>query len=214
MNKAEIADFTCKKLGVSDTATLTLASDFAKRRWQMIWNSALWRQSRHLATVTTVPGEAVVVLPAEFDLVTAVRFGESSVLLGTDELSALATNPVSFGGSGPVVAFAPMGKDAAGNCRIRLLSPPTAATPLLVVGKRKCVDLNLGVDSPSIAGADECLCAFVLYDLSQWMRQYTAAEIYKQEANALLEQMRQIENGQTTEIKRLIPFAQQQEVEF
>ncbi|WP_404422904.1 hypothetical protein [Nibricoccus sp. IMCC34717] len=214
MTKAEIADFACKKLGVTDQSTVTLAGDFAKKRWQMIWNSAAWRQSRHSAALTTTPGEPIVTLPPEFELVTAVRYGDDQMLLASDDVSAIAQDPAAFGATGPVLAYTPLGRDAAGNARIRLLRAPEAARPILVIGKRKCVDLTLSVDAPNIPGADECLCAFVLFDLAQWLRQYSAAEMYKQEANALLEQMRHIELSQATEVRRLIPYVQSSEVEF
>jgi hypothetical protein len=214
MTKAEIADFACKKLGVTDAATVILAGDFAKKRWQMIWNAELWRQSRHAATLSTTENDPVVTLPAQFELVTAVRYGDGQLLVGIDDVSALAQNPTAFGTAGPVVAFIPLGRDTVGNARIQLLQVPTEVKPLLVIGKRKCVDLALSVDSPNIPGADECLCAFVLYDLSQWLRQYGAAEMYKQEANVLLEQMRLIERNQATEIRRLIPYVPTAQIEF
>lgn len=214
MTKAEIADFVCKKLGITEQSTITLAGEFAKARWRMIWNAALWRESRLSATVAVTAGDPIVVLPETFELVTAVRAGTDQMLTAIDDVTALASSPGQFDGPGPVLAFTPINRDNVGRARIQLRQAPAAGMTLLVLGKRKCLDLILGVDTPTIPGADECLCAFVLYDLAQWLRQYEPAEIYKQEANALLQQMKDIETNQATEIRRFIPYVPQLETEF
>jgi hypothetical protein len=45
-------------------------------------------------------------------------------------------------------------------------------------------------------------------DLYQWMRQFSKAGAFFQEAQALLAKMIEIETAQTTELRQLLPYAQ------
>lgn len=205
MTKAEIAAYCCQKLGITDASTQTLAGDFAKTRWSMIWNNALWRQSRLTHVMQTVPGEDIITLPATFEFVTAVHYDRKALSSERPETSMLA-NPTNYGEAGPVLAFSPLPKDINNTAKIQLLQKPTEAKAITIFGKAKCPQLVHGIDSPLIPGADECLCAFVLMDLCHWARQYDVAERYKSEANALLSVMKSIEVEQVAEIARFIPM--------
>lgn len=210
MTKLEIATYCCKKLGVNEPATLTLAGDFAAARWRMIWNQAPWRQTRWQASVAVPANTADITLPVECEFVTAVRCGPA-LLAASDDFSTIANDPPGYDATGPVMSFSQLGKNATGAAMIRLHQVPAVATALLVIGKRKCVELTLGTDTPLIPGIDECLTAFVMGDLQQWMRQMTKAQIYFEEANTLLQKMIDIETGQTAEVRRIVPYVQEVE---
>ncbi len=211
MNLGEIKAFTASKLGLTDNLTKDQAGAFAKARWQMIWNYALWRQTRHSDTIAVPSGQQEITLPAEFELALLARYGASRELIGALDLSVFQGDPAGWDIPGYVAGFSPMARTADGLARIRLNRVTTEASPLLVIGKRTCIDLLVDTDRTLISGADECLTAMVMGDLYQWMRQFTKADKFFAEADSLLQKMVEIEKSQTTEISRIIPHVQQLE---
>jgi hypothetical protein len=209
MTLAEIKTFTTSKLGITDAAALAQAELFVKHRWRMLWNTALWRQTRWQATVSVAAGTQDVTLPTEFDFVTAMRWAGQQELVGVSDLSALASDPAGYDQSGPVLAFIPLAKDTDGNCVVRLLQKPKETKSLLVIGKRKCVELSASTDSPLIPGADQVLCEAVMGDLYEWIRQLSKAQVFFSKATTLIEKMKEIETAQASEIRRIIPIEQQ-----
>jgi hypothetical protein len=208
MNLGDLKTFTAAKLGLSDSITQLQAGEFAKARWRMIWNHHLWRQSRILAEVAVTSGQQEVTLPAGFELVLAARWNTHTGLAAQLDLSVFNSNPASWSAPGPVMGYSPMPRDSAGLVRIRLHQVPDAAGVLLAMGKATCPELVSDLDAPSISGTDECLVAFVMGDLYQWMRQFSKAGAFFQEAQALLAKMIEIETAQTTELRQLLPYAQ------
>lgn len=211
MNLGELKSFTAAKLGLSDSITQAQAGEFAKARWRMIWNHYLWRQSRILAEVAVAQGQQEVVLPAEVELVLAARWNTSIGLSADLDLSVFSANPSTWTAPGPILGYSPMSRDVAGLSRIRLNRAPEQAGVVLVMGKRTCVALVADADTPLISGTAECLVAFTMGDLYQWMRQFTKASAFHQEAQALLAKMVEIETSQTTETRQLLPYVHQLE---
>ena len=208
MNLGQLAAFAAAKLGVSNTTTTNLAKDYAKARWRMIWDAANWRQARHKDVVAVSSGTQDVTLPEEFEFAQACRWGDNLELLPLNDLAALASNAGGFDAAGPVLSFTLLSKDSDGNARIRLFQVPEEAKNLLVLGKRKCVELASDSDTPLIPGVEQCLLAFVMGDLYQWMRQFAKAEAFFAEAQAHLQKMIEIETAQATELRRIIPVEQ------
>lgn len=208
MTLAEIKAFTTGKLGIADATALAQAELFTKHRWRLLWNDELWRQTRWQATLAVVAGTQDITLPDEFEFVTAARWADNIELLGISDQSALATNPAGYDQSGAVLAFVPIAKDADGNARIRLMQTPRESKNLLVLGKRKCVELVNPADTPLIPGADQVLCEYVMGDLYEWLRQLNKANVFFNKGNALLLKMKEIETAQTSEIRRIIPTEQ------
>lgn len=209
MTLSAIIDYATTKLGFNDLAAREAAARFAAGRWAMIWNHAIWRQSRVSATVAVEPGDQEIVLPAEIDLVHAIRIGGDRMLEPTLDLDALWLDPAGRDQPGLTASFSVVGKNAAGRTRIRLHRPPTAASTLLVLGKTAPTPLVADTDSPmGIPGADECLIAFVLGDLHQWQRQFSKAQAFFEEANALLLKSVEQETHQNAETRRLVPPVQ------
>jgi hypothetical protein len=208
MTKGEFKTYTTAKLGITDSTALARAGTFIEARWRMIWNAANWRQSRYQQTVAVSAGTQDVTLDSNFDFPTAFRWAEAYEVLPVNDLNALAMNPTGYDSTGQVVGVIPLGKDSSGNFVLRLVSKPAESKNLLVLGKRKCVNLTSDSDSPLIPGVDECLCAFVMGDLYQWIRQMNRAQAFFAEAQALLAKMVEIEMAQTAEIRRIIPVEQ------
>jgi hypothetical protein len=214
MNLGQYKDFTAAKIGLSDTITKTQAGEFAKARWRMIWSAAMFRQTRIYDTVSVAAGVQEVTLPEFFELVHACRWNGDRLLTPMLDLAALARNPAGFDTIGNVAAFIPLARSDDGRARIRLNQIPEKAGVLFVIGKRTCVELVNDFDVPLIPGVDNCLIAFVMGDLYQWMRQFTKAETFFREANALLQTMIDIETAQSAEIRQIIPDVQQLEGEW
>lgn len=208
MTKGQIKAYCTAKLGITDATALAIAGTFVDARWQMIWNNADWRQARYQQTLAVSAGTQDVELDANFELPKAYRWGGDTELLPLNDVNALALNPAGYDAAGPVNGVVPLGKNSSGVFVLRLVSIPTETKNLFVIGKRKCVALSSDSDSPLIPGVDECLCAYVMGDLYQWIRQFTKAREFFTEANALLQKMVEIEMAQTAEIRRIIPVEQ------
>jgi hypothetical protein len=211
MTLADIISFVVATIGVDDNTARDRARAFAAARWKMVWNHAIWRQSRYHAHVAIPAGAELVELPSEFDLVHAVRLGADQMLAPALDIDALFLDPAGRDQPGQPVSFAVMGKTPAGRVQLRLHRPPNQTTTLLVLGKLAPSRLTEDADTPmGIPGVEECLCAFVLGDLQRWMRQYGKADLHYREANALLLKCTEIETHQNAETRRLLPGNVQQ----
>jgi hypothetical protein len=214
MNLDALVDYATTKLGITDLDARTAAAKFADGRWAMIWNHAIWRQTRVSTEIAVPAGTQEVVLPATIDLVHAVRIAGNAMLMPTIDIDALWLDPAGRDQPGATAAFSVLGKNDAGLTRILLHRPPQADTTLLVLGKLPPTRLLLGTDTPmGIPGATECLVAFVLGDLHQWIRQFSKAQAFFTEANALLAKSVEQETHQNAETRRIIPIPQQLEDE-
>jgi hypothetical protein len=206
MTLGELKTFCTTKLGITDTAAKSVAGTFANARWKMIWDAQPWRQTRWQATISVPAGTQDVTLGTEFEFVTACRWKGQNELLPISDQAAFSINPAGYDQSGTPLGFAQIGKTTGGLVQIRLFQIPTETQNLLVLGKRKCIELTADSDTPLIPGIDPCLQAFVMGDLYQWIRQFSKAQVHYEEANALLAKMVEIETAQTSEIRRIIPM--------
>lgn len=205
MTLLELKNFTTAKLGITDAATKAQAGEFLKMRWVMIWNAQPWRQARWQETVSVAAGTQDVALSAAVEFVIACRWKDQNELMPMSVEAAFSMNPSGYDQQGTPAAFAQIAKTAGGLAQIRLFQIPNETQNLLVIAKRKCVALVTDTDSPLIPGVDECLQAFAMGDLFQWIRQFGKAQACFEEANALLAKMVEIETAQTTEVRRIIP---------
>ena len=80
--------------------------------------------------------------------------------------------------------------------RIRFMEIPTARTTVRILGKRVCPTFTADNDEPAISGVSNCLLAFALADMLQWLRQYGKAQAVQQEGVALLDQLKTLETVQ------------------
>lgn len=213
MNLGQIKDYTAAMIGISDTATKAQAGEFAKARWRMIWNSQPWRQARWQQTVAVSSGTQDVTLESQFEFVTHCRWNGTVELTPITDGTAMAANPQGFDQAGAVGSFAQLGKNSSGDVVVRLFGIPNESKNLLVLGKRKCVELSADGDTPLLPGVDECLIAYTLGDLYQWLRQMTKAGALYQEGAAHLAKMVEIEKEQSAGIVRVIPYVQELETE-
>lgn len=203
MTKSSIAQFVADKLQKSDAGSLALLKSFIDRRYEMIWDSGLWRET--LGTTSY----AVAAETSEVTLNSAVRFAvavawDDSEISSMDYETVFQINPALFDESGSPTNFITLPNDASGNAVIRLIRKPDKAKTLLVLGKLKLTALG-DSDSPKINGIDNALLAYVEGDMLEHMRQYGKAQVKQQEAAGAMMVMRDLESAQSAKIARLIP---------
>jgi hypothetical protein len=89
--------------------------------------------------------------------------------------------------------------------RIQLLPKPTADTVFTVLVKKRATLLTDGGDEPELPGAENCLIAFCQADLLELDSAYAKAALVRQEAMALLEQLKSMETVQQSSSVRFVP---------
>ena len=203
MTRLEIAQFVANKLQTSDAGSLAILKTFIDRRYDMIWNSGLWRET--LGT-TSYP---VAIDVNEVTLSSTVHFPVSAAWDNNEIAPAnldtvFRIDPELLSQSGTPVQFLVLPNDSSGNAVIQLIKKPDTAKTLLVLGKLKVVALT-DSDSPKINGIDNALIAFVEGDMLQHTRQYGKAQVMQQEAAAQLAICRDLETSQSAKISKLVP---------
>ena len=203
MTRLEIAQFVANKLQKSDAGSLAILKTFIDRRYDMIWNSGLWRET--LGT-TSYP---VAIDVNEVTLSSTVHFPVSAAwdnneIAPTNLDTVFRIDPELLSQSGTPVQFLVLPNDSSGNAVIQLIKKPDTAKTLLVLGKLKVVALT-DSDSPKINGIDNALIAFVEGDMLQHTRQYGKAQVMQQEAAAQLAICRDLETSQSAKISKLVP---------
>ncbi len=85
MTLDQLADYVCTKSGLTDTAAVTACKTFLSKRYELIYNSYLWKDSLIGVDITVDPttnddnAEGVVFIPEVIDRVVAVRTTDRSV---------------------------------------------------------------------------------------------------------------------------------------
>jgi hypothetical protein len=91
--------------------------------------------------------------------------------------------------------------------RLRLLPIPTADLTLKVLGKAKCEPLEFDQQEPALRNCTNALLAYIRGSLKRRGGENGAAQLEFAEANALLEQVKQIEALQAANNQRFLPEA-------
>ena len=203
MTRLEIAQFVANKLQKSDAGSLAILKTFIDKRYDMIWNSGLWRET--LGTTSY----SVAIDVNEVTLSSTVHFPVSAAwdnneIAPTNLDTVFRIDPELLSQSGTPVQFLVLPNDSSGNAVIQLIKKPDTAKTLLVLGKLKVVALT-DSDSPKINGIDNALIAFVEGDMLQHTRQYGKAQVMQQEAAAQLAICRDLETSQSAKISKLVP---------
>ena len=203
MTKTDIAQFVADKLQTTDGESITMLKSFIDRRYEMIWNTALWREALGTTTYTVAAETEEVNLDSTVDFPVAARWDDKEIV-PMDYSAVFQIDPTLFNDSGAVVNFLVLPKTTSGAARIKLLRKPDEGKNLLVLGKLKLVSLNDG-DSPKINGIDNILISMVEGDMLEHTRQYGKAQMKFQEAMNQLKIAKDMENHQSASITRIIP---------
>ena len=79
MTLAEIAELATTKLHRTDAESVAEAKVYARSRYNMVWNSRLWRDAQGLLS-TSLAATQTVILPALVDRVIGCRWSTMQVL--------------------------------------------------------------------------------------------------------------------------------------
>lgn len=221
MKKAAIAQFVANKMQKSDSATLDIIKNFVDRRYEMIWDTTLWRQTLATTTYTVAVDTEDLTLNSTVDFPVSARWNDLEII-PMDYQAVFQVDPTLFNDSGSVTNFLVLPRDSSGNSRIKLLRKPNEEKSLLVLGKQKITaDGNTWTTSsststdvlpqmadtgePVINGIENALLAFVEGDTLEHMRQYGKAQIKFQEASGQLTVARDLDNHQAARVSSIVP---------
>lgn len=228
MNLSDLATFVTTKLSDTDSVSVTACKSFLNRRYQMIWDSALWTETLGIVTQATAVGETETVLstapsitfyqsavaPTTFaDFAVAAKFTRSgnddgNEIIGQDWMSFFQIDPnmwndIANRRNNPF-NFVNLPKNGSGFARLKLIPVPDVAGTLYVLVKNKWVTLT-DSDSPCLRGIDNALLAFAEGDMLERGRQYAKAQAKYTEAAAAISIMRDLEKGQQQSNTVVIP---------
>ena len=207
MTLADMASFICGKVGKTDSESLSKCKEFLARRYELIWNSQLWRDTL-TTTSQSVPAETqdVTLADSSVDQIVAVRWSDTTLGPVAHE-AVYAINPTLFDSSGTPMAFVTLPKTTAGVCRIRLVQKPKETKTLTILGKLKIriIDsdsqfqtrnLLQDGDQPSIYNIDNALLSFAEGDMLARDRQYAKSQLMMQDAVAQVKVATNVEQSQ------------------
>ena len=203
MTKADIAQFVADKLQKSDAGSLVLLKSFVDRRYDMIWNTGLWRETLGTTSYSVAVDENEVTLNSTVHFPVSAAW-DNNEIAPTNLDTVFRIDPELLSQSGTPVQFLVLPNDSSGNAVIQLIKKPDTAKALLVLGKLKVVALD-DLDSPKINGIDNALLELVEADMLQHLRQYGKAQVMQQEASAQLAVCRDLETSQSAKISKLVP---------
>jgi hypothetical protein len=237
MTLSELATFITSKLSDTEAASVTACKSYINRRYQMIYESALWTESLGVASKAVTAGDQTITIDGtpditfyhsavapttKVDFPVAVKFTTTGVDEGLDlinrewmaffQLDPNAWIDVSNRRATPT-NFINLPKDGSGYCRIKPVPVPSDAGTMYVLGKLKWVELA-DSDSPCLRGVDNALLAAAEGDMLERARQYGKAQVKFAEAAALRQLMLDIEKGQQQSISRIYPLEEGISSEF
>lgn len=113
MNLADMTNYVCSKVGQTDEESQAQCRMFLARRYEMIWDSALWRDTLSLVTFTSSVGSDTVLLPLGIERVLKLRVGTNTVR-PFDAATVFDFNPGVFDGYGSEYGFLTLAPVVAG----------------------------------------------------------------------------------------------------
>lgn len=205
MTIEEIARKACQRLNLQDTYSINKAIEYAKQRWQTIWNCHLWKDSVGYASVQAEMDGNKCILRVPLERVRAIRY-DNYAIYPIDPCNVFQLDASAFDGYGDVCGFTSLGKDENGNRLVHIMKIPSDldSETFLVMGKMKCPTLENG-DEPFLTGVEDALTEFVAGDL--WMddQQQTKGATAYSNGSTFVEQMRKIDGEQSASNPRFIP---------
>lgn len=206
MTKSNIANYVGEKVHSTDDDSQSVFKTFVDRRYEMIWNAELWRESLGTVSQTVASGVDTVSLSTTMDFPVSAYWDEREIT-PVDYQRVFQMNPALLAETGTPTDFIVLPKvtSASGTySQIKLLRIPDDAKTLLVLGKLYVTELGDN-DSPMLSGVDNTLVAFVEADALEYLQQYAKAQAKLQEAAAHLQLMRDMEKHQSARVQQLVP---------
>jgi hypothetical protein len=208
MKVADMVDFVCRKVGQTDEQSREACREFVVARYRMLWDRALWRESKTAFSVSVAAGTAEVELPSDpkLESVLALRWGDRQELAHIDRETLLRMDPEAWHKEGEPLAWENAGAGGeTGNLRVRLFQRPREGGTLLVFGKLALRKEVGDEEEPVLTGATTALLAFAEGDMLERKRQYAKAQLKFSEAQSHVETMIDNEMRQAGAGARIIP---------
>ena len=206
MTKSNIANYVGEKVHSTDDDSQAVFKTFVDRRYEMIWNAELWRESLGTVSQTVASGTGIISLSTAMDFPVSAYWDEREIT-PVDYQRVFQINPALLAETGTPTDFIVLPKvtSASGTySQIKLLRIPNTSKTLLVLGKLYVTPLGDN-DSPMLSGIDNTLVAFVEADALEYLQQYAKAQAKLQEAAAHLQLMRDMEKHQSARVQQLVP---------
>lgn len=73
----EISDLITSKIGKTDTEAVSICKDFVRHRYKMIYDSALWKESRLTLSLSITSGTQEIIIPHIMERVIGARWDEN-----------------------------------------------------------------------------------------------------------------------------------------
>ena len=165
MTKLEIANYVGEKVHSTDSDSIAVFKQFVDRRYEMIWNAELWRESLGTYSTTVSAGTDTVDLTVEMDFPVSAYWDEREIT-PVDYQRVFQINPALLDESGTPTDFIVLSKSVSASGtrpRIKLVRVPDQTKTLLVLGKLVITPLG-DSDSPTISGIDNALVTYVEVD--------------------------------------------------
>ena len=206
MTKANIANYVGEKVHSTDDDSLAVFKTFVDRRYEMIWNTELWREALGTVSQTVASGTEIISLSTTMDFPVSAYWDEREIT-PVDYQRVFQINPALLAETGTPTDFIVLPKTTGPSgtySQIKLLRIPDSSKTLLVLGKLYVTELGDN-DSPKLSGIDNALVAFVEADALEYLQQYAKAQAKLQEAGAHLQLMRDMEKHQSARVQQLVP---------
>ena len=206
MTKLEIANYVGEKVHSTDSDSIAVFKQFVDRRYEMIWNAELWRESMGTYSTSVGSGTSVIDLTIEMDFPVSAYWDEREIT-PVDYQRVFQINPALLDESGTPTDFIVLSKSVSASGtrpRIQLIRVPNETKTLLVLGKLVVTPLTDN-DSPTISGIDTALVTYVEADALEYLQQYAKAQTKLQEAGAHMQLMRDMEQNQSARMIQVVP---------
>ena len=177
MTKLEIANYVGEKVHSTDSDSIAVFKQFVDRRYEMIWNAELWRESMGTYSTSVSSGTSVIDLTIEMDFPVSAYWDEREIT-PVDYQRVFQINPALLDESGTPTDFIVLSKSVSARGtrpRIQLIRVPNETKTLLVLGKLVVTPLTDN-DSPTISGIDNALVTYVEADAREYLQQYAKAQ--------------------------------------
>lgn len=87
MNLQQMGEAIASKIGLPDSETAALIQQYLARRYQMLWQSAPWRDACTLYTIEVEAGTSYLVLPDEAETALAAAWDQAGLLPGSEAIA-------------------------------------------------------------------------------------------------------------------------------
>lgn len=204
MTLAQLATFITNKIQKTDTTAVAVCKSFLKQRYQMIWEKETWGDSKTTVTASCINGTSDFTCDSTIELVTQVIW-KNTPLTNVNLENMFRYRPDWQTAIGKPIYYMIRPKSVAGRCVIRFDVLPDETQNVITTGKLVFTPLSTDSDVPLLRGIDNTLLAFCEGDMLEYIQQRQTAKGKYEEAQALFQEMLDLELQQQTKILQIVP---------